>query len=150
MFSVAPSTMSSSSKCFTHVTKICANLTTYSRKPENYNGTIIFEIDIMKNSSPISLNLCQTWIFHKCFGCYCFWKFQLFSAEHKMSHTEENCYFGFDSGKTVNFKLSWEDFFMVCINLKNNCNCNSSVFYYMWLSWWHTWKIYPWVIFQQT
>ena len=24
------------------------------------------------------------------------------------------------------------------------------VFYYMWLSWWHTWKIYPWVIFQQT
>ena len=24
-------------------------LATYSRKPENYNGTIIFEFDIMKN-----------------------------------------------------------------------------------------------------
>ena len=40
-----------------------------------------------------------------------------------MSHTEENCYFGFDSGKNVNFKLSGEDFFMVCIKLKNNCYC---------------------------
>ena len=30
---------------------------TYSRKPGDYNGTIIFEIDIMKNSSPINLNL---------------------------------------------------------------------------------------------
>ena len=39
-------------KCFTYVTKTIANLTTYSRKPGNYNGTIIFEIDIMKNSSP--------------------------------------------------------------------------------------------------
>ena len=36
------------SKCFMYVTKTCANLTTYSRKPENYNGTITFEIDIMK------------------------------------------------------------------------------------------------------
>ena len=25
--------------------------------------------------------------------------FQLFSAEHKVSDTEEKCYFGFDSGK---------------------------------------------------
>ena len=47
-------------KCFTYVTKTCANLTTYSRKLENYNGTIIFEIDIMKNSSPINLNLGHT------------------------------------------------------------------------------------------
>ena len=52
-------------KCFTYVTKTCDNLTTYSRKPENYNGTIIFEIDIMKNSSPINLNVCQTWLLHK-------------------------------------------------------------------------------------
>ena len=29
--------------CFTCVTKTIANLATYSRKPENYNGTIIFE-----------------------------------------------------------------------------------------------------------
>ena len=47
-------------KFFTYVTKTRANSTTYSRKLENYNGTIIFEIDIMKNSSPINLNLCQT------------------------------------------------------------------------------------------
>ena len=47
-------------KCFTYVAKTRANLTTYSRKPENYNDTIIFEIDIMKNSSPINLNLGQT------------------------------------------------------------------------------------------
>ena len=43
------------SKFFTYVTKTRANLTTYSRKPENYNGTNIFEIDIMKNSSPLNL-----------------------------------------------------------------------------------------------
>ena len=61
------------SKFFTYVTKTRANLTTYSRKPENYNGTIIFEIDIIKKSSPINLNLCQTWLFHKFFDCFfCF------------------------------------------------------------------------------
>ena len=42
-------------KCFTYVTKTIANLTTYSRKLGDYNGTIIFEIDIMKNSSPLNL-----------------------------------------------------------------------------------------------
>ena len=42
-------------KFFTYVTKIHANLTTYSAKPENSNGTIIFEIDILKTSSPINL-----------------------------------------------------------------------------------------------
>ena len=47
-------------KCFTYVSKTRANLTTYSRKSENYNGTTIFEIDIMKKSSPINLNPCQT------------------------------------------------------------------------------------------
>ena len=31
------------SKRFTYVAKTRANLTTYSRKPENYNGIIIFE-----------------------------------------------------------------------------------------------------------
>ena len=46
-----------SSKCFTCVTKTIANLTTYSRKPGDYNGTIIFEIDIMKNSSPFNLEV---------------------------------------------------------------------------------------------
>ena len=58
---------------FTFVTKTFANLATYSRKQESYNGTIIFEFDIMKNSSPINLNLCQTWLFHLLFGClFCF------------------------------------------------------------------------------
>ena len=41
-------------KCFTYVTITIANLTTYSRKPGNYNGTIIFEIDTMKNSFPLN------------------------------------------------------------------------------------------------
>jgi hypothetical protein len=44
-------------KFFTYVTKTIANLTTYSRKQENYDGTIIFEIDFMENSSPINLKL---------------------------------------------------------------------------------------------
>ena len=35
------------SKCFMYVTKTISNLTTYSRG--DYNCTIIFEIDIMKN-----------------------------------------------------------------------------------------------------
>ena len=44
-------------KFFTYVTETQANLSTYSRKPgyhnlENYNGTIDFEIDTMKKSSP--------------------------------------------------------------------------------------------------
>ena len=41
-------------KCFTYVTKTIVNSTTYSRKPGDYNGTIIFEFDIMKNSSPLN------------------------------------------------------------------------------------------------
>ena len=42
-------------KFFTYVTKTRANLSTFSRKPENFNGTIIVEINIMKKSSPINL-----------------------------------------------------------------------------------------------
>ena len=45
----------SAGKCFTYVTKTMANLTTFGRKPGIYNGIIIFEIDIMKNSSPLNL-----------------------------------------------------------------------------------------------
>ena len=41
-------------KCFMYATITIANLTTYSRKPGNYNGTIIFEIDTMKNSFPLN------------------------------------------------------------------------------------------------
>jgi len=90
-------------KFFTYVTKSRANLTTYSRKPENDNGTIIFEIDIMKKSSPINLNLCQTWLFHKFFDYFfCFdllWSW----AESAVSPAEKKCYFGFDSGKKCEF-----------------------------------------------
>jgi hypothetical protein len=43
-----------SDKYFTYVTKTIANLTTYSRKQGDYNGIIIFEIDIMKNSFPLN------------------------------------------------------------------------------------------------
>ena len=45
------------SKRFTNVTKTIANSTTFSRKPGDYNGTIIFEFDIMKNSSALNLKL---------------------------------------------------------------------------------------------
>ena len=41
-------------KFVTYVTKTHPHSSTYSRKPENYNGTNIFEIDIMKKSSPIN------------------------------------------------------------------------------------------------
>ena len=41
-------------KFFTYVIKTRAKLSMYSRKLGNYNGTIIFEIDIMKKSSPIN------------------------------------------------------------------------------------------------
>ena len=37
-------------------------------------------------------------------------------CEHKVSDTEEKCYFGFDSGKNVDFKLNGEDFFMISIS----------------------------------
>ena len=47
-----------------------ANLITDSRKPKNYNGTIILEIDIMKKSFLINLNICQTWPFHNFYGCF--------------------------------------------------------------------------------
>ena len=42
-------------KFFTYVTKTCAHLSKYSRKPGNYNGTIAFVINIMKKSSPLNL-----------------------------------------------------------------------------------------------
>ena len=103
-------------KCFTYLTKTRANSTTYSRKPGNFNGTISFEIDIMKNSSPINLNLGQTWLFHICFGCFfCFdllWRW----AESPVSPAEKKCYFGFDMAKIVNFKLSGDDFFVMSIS----------------------------------
>ena len=44
-----------------------------NRKPWNYNGTINFEIDIMKKSSPLNKNLCQTRL-----CLIVFWLFSLF------------------------------------------------------------------------
>ena len=43
------------SKCFTYATKTFANSTTYSRKPGDYNGTIIFEIDIIPTQFKIHI-----------------------------------------------------------------------------------------------
>ena len=40
-----------------YVAKTIANSTRYSRKSGDYNDTIIFEFDIMKNSSPLNLKL---------------------------------------------------------------------------------------------
>ena len=42
-------------KRFTNVVKTIANSTTYCRKQGDCNGTIIFEVDIMKNSSLLNL-----------------------------------------------------------------------------------------------
>ena len=39
-------------KCFTYGTKTIENLTSFSRKLGDYNGTIISEIDIMKKLIP--------------------------------------------------------------------------------------------------
>ena len=50
-----PKIKTTNCKCFTCVIKTIANLTKYSRKPGDYNGTIIFDIDIMKNSYPLNL-----------------------------------------------------------------------------------------------
>ena len=53
------------------------------------------------------------------FWLFCLLLFQLFSAEHKVSETEEKCYFGFDSGKKCQFQIESGGLFHD-INLKNN------------------------------
>ena len=102
------------SKFFTYVTKICANLTTYCRKPENYNGTIIFEIDIMKNLSLINLNLCQTWLFHKYWVAVWFVLvcIELSWVNNWIQQDRKNWHFSFYGGKNVNF-------------LNQGCNLNT-------------------------
>ena len=49
---------------------------------------------------------------------------------------------GLTVAKSVNFRLSGEDFFMISIS--KWCYCNSPVFHYMPISyhefWWHRWK----------
>ena len=72
---------SSSRKFLTYVTKTRPNLPANSRKLGNYNSTIIFEIDIMKKLSPINLNPCQTWLFHKFFDCFFCFDLQLFTLK---------------------------------------------------------------------
>ena len=109
----------SKSKFFTHVTKTCVNLNKYSRKPENYNGTIIFEIDIIKNSSPINLNLCQTWLFQKKIGCFFCFNLLWSWAGSAASPAEKKHYFGFDSDKRCEFWIKWGWVFHD-VNLKNN------------------------------
>ena len=98
-------------KFFTYVTKTCANLTTYSRKPWNYNGTIHHE-KVLPNQLRSLSNL----TFSQMFWLFCSLLFQLFSAEHKVSETEEKCYFGFDGGNKYEFQFEWKDLFMISIS----------------------------------
>ena len=60
------------------------------KKPGDYNGTIIFEIDTIKKSSPINLNLCQTWLFHKCFLLFLYFWFTVvyYEAELRVNQKE--------------------------------------------------------------
>ena len=93
--------------------KLVRNLTTYSRKPKNYNGTINFEIDIMKKSYPIN-NLCQNLTLS-----LMFWFSDLFlsTLKHYLEHqltAPEN--FGLACGKNVNYELIGKDFFMISIS----------------------------------
>ena len=116
-----------------------------------HNGAIIFEIYIMKKSSPLNLkitffwhyqnqnntslqcyslvphivenrgitmapllcppqsiqNLCQTWLFHKCFVCYCF---SCFLLSIKWITLKRSIILVLTVAKNVNLKLSGEDF----------------------------------------
>jgi hypothetical protein len=104
------------SKFFTYGTKTRPNLSTYSRNSGNYNGTIIFEIDIMKTYYPINWNLCQTWLFHKCFGCFGFlWKLLRATADC----TRKKVTFWFWQWQKCEFWIDWVILFYD-INFKNN------------------------------
>jgi hypothetical protein len=107
-------------KCFTCVTKTIANLATYSRKPENYNSTIIFEFDIMKNSSPINWNLCQTWLFHLLFGClFCFDLIYSELSWECCESSRKEVLFWFWHGNKCEYLIEWGWVFHD-VNLKNN------------------------------
>ena len=95
-------------KCFTYVIKTIENLTTYSRKPGDYNGTIIFEIDIMKNSfwrnwkiaKMALMNPCMKFVIVSAVFCWAKWSVILVLTV----------------AKNVNFKLSGDEFFMMSIS----------------------------------
>ena len=111
------------SKFFTYVTKTCLNITTYSRKPGKYNGTIIFEIGIKKKSYPIKENLCQTWLFHKCFDClFCFCLHCNTTESISWLQQKRSAILVLTVAKM--WILNWHD-----INLKKKCcHCYSPVF----------------------
>ena len=70
----------------------------------------------MKNSSPINLNLCQTWLFHLLFGClFCF---DLLWTELRVLWVQQkrSVILVFTVAKNVNFKLSGDEFFMMSIS----------------------------------
>ena len=68
------------------------NIITYSRKLEHYNGTIIFEIDIIPNQF-------KTWLFHKFFVCFFCFDLLRSWAELWVQPAGKKCYSGFDSCK---------------------------------------------------
>ena len=74
-------------KFFTYVTKTRPNLSTYSWKPRNYNGTVIFEIDnYHEKVLPNQLKSLSNLIFSQMF-----WLFGLFLFTLKV--TESNSWF---------------------------------------------------------
>ena len=119
-------------KCFTYVTKTIINLTAYSRKPGDCNGFIIFEIDIMKNSSPLNLEF--TFLPQHS---------QLSFKVNQNKRNDQRICQKVQFDKNINWlgrTFSWYQ------SQKYWCHCNSPVFYYKWLIlhkfWWHKWKIY--------
>ena len=94
-----------------YVTKTIASLTTYSKKPVDYNGTLFFEIDIMKNSVKLDFNTKLLVVSFVLIYCN-MWSW----AESAVSLAEKKCYFGFDMAKNVNIKLSGNEFLMMSIS----------------------------------
>ena len=103
-------------KCSTCVTKTIANLATYSRKPENYNDTIIFEFDIMKKLIPNQFKSLSNLTFSLVVWLFILFWFTVNWAESAVSPAEKKCYFGFDMAKNMNIKLSGDEFFMMPIS----------------------------------
>ena len=97
-------------KFFTYVTKTRPNLSTYSWKPRNYNGTVIFQIDnCHEKVLPNQLKSLSNLIFSQMF-----WLFGLFLFTLKV--TESNSWFW--HWQKCEFWIDWVRHFH-CINLKN-------------------------------
>ena len=125
------------SKCFTYVTKTIANLTINSRKPGDYNGTIIFEIDIMKNLSPLNLKFTFFATVKTKITLLFWWTHSTLSSASKCDRVNQNKINNQKICEKVKYDqdLNWlGTSFSWYQSQKWWCHCNSPVFYYMWLS----------------